>query len=223
MKKHSAFTLMELMVVVVIAAILFVASVPDSDAVTKEGVRQFTEKLEADLSYARTLTIADPSDSTILKMDPDTNRYWLAKESAPDTPIANPSTKKPFIVQTGNGSKAQGALKRLEIVATAFAGDQILKFNSIGTLDQQSDAIVRVKVGETFFDVDVNPRSTRVKVEAGVDEALEVKADGQLVDPKAATAEEGEVVAANNTNTNNNANGNGSGGGLGGLLGGLGL
>ncbi|MBK8270845.1 MAG: prepilin-type N-terminal cleavage/methylation domain-containing protein [Planctomycetes bacterium] len=187
MNKLSAFTLMELMVVVVIAAILFAASVPDSDAVTKEGARQFTEKLEADLSYARTLTIADPSDPTILKMDPDTNSYWLAKESAPNTPITNPATKKPYFVQTGKGSTAPGALKRLEIVATAFEGDQVLKFNSVGTLDQQTNAVVRVKIGDSVFDVDVNPQSTRVKIETKVDGLLVVESDGKLVAPTETT------------------------------------
>lgn len=194
---------MELMVVVVIAAILYVSSIPDSSAVAEEGKSQFAEKFEADLSYAKSLSIADPSDPVILKVDPDTNKYWLAKNSTPDTPITNPSTKKPYVVEGHGGSTATGAMKKIEILATDFNGDQVLKFDSVGTMDQRRPARIRLRIGGKVVDVEIDPRSMRARPAADADATLVSDGDGRLVD----ASDDGEIETEN-TQTNDNANAN---------------
>ena len=179
MNPRKAFTLMELMIVVVIAAIVFTVSLSDGAASAKAGVDEFRGKLESDLSYARSMTLADPSDPVIVKVDPVQSRYWLARESAPDTPIVHPLTRKDYVVATGDG--ASGAMKRVKVVATTIEEGGALAFDHVGVLKQQTPAIVRLHVGKSFFDIEVSLVHQRAKVQANVDDSLVATVDGRLL------------------------------------------
>ncbi len=204
MNQRKAFTLMELMIVVVIAAIVFTVSMSDGAASAKAGVDEFRGKLESDLSYARSLSLADPSDPVIVRIDPALNKYWLARESEPDTPIVHPLSKKDYVVETGSG--ASGALKRVNVIATTLGDDGALAFDHVGVLKGQTPAILRLYAGRLFFDIEVSLVHQRAELHVSMDDSLVATVDGRLL--KEADVDDDTVVYQSGDG------GGGDGGGL---------
>lgn len=162
MNGRSAFTLIELMIVVVIAAILMVAALPDADSAAKEEGDHAAKRFEADVYYARSLCIARPDDPVVLKLDGLYNRYWMAKASSPDTPITHPQTGDPYVVQFGPGGDR--GLNQVRMVACDFDGDLVLGFDSQGSTDQDTPAILQLTSGGADYEVAVDPVATNVTI-----------------------------------------------------------
>lgn len=175
-KKQKAYTLMELMMVVLVAAIIFVSAMPDQDATRKEEQQAFVDQFQADVSYARSMTIADPSDPTLVKIDPSNNQYWLARKSTPSTPITHPVSRKPFRVKVGPGASR---LSSVEIVGAGFGSSQAIEFDSTGSLKDDAAPLLRISVGEESVDVGVSPVAATVEVELP-DPAVVVDAAGKI-------------------------------------------
>ena len=114
MYKRSAFTLIELGIVAVVVIILFVAVLPDGDTAAKQQGLNLARQFEADVAYARSLSVAQPDDLALIQVHVANNRYWLARASAPMVPITHPRTKKPYLIQAGEGGDA--GLKHVTIV-----------------------------------------------------------------------------------------------------------
>lgn len=152
--KRCGFTSIELLMVVVVVAILVVASIPDQSSADSQRGLNFSIKLESDIAYAQSLSLADPSDPMVLRVDTDANIYWLAKSSAPNTPIAHPTTGKPYVVVAGDSTKDgfQGVL----IKGIEFGGDDTLTFDSVGGIDQDRPAKVQLSCGDSGFEVELS-------------------------------------------------------------------
>ncbi|MBN2560686.1 MAG: prepilin-type N-terminal cleavage/methylation domain-containing protein [Phycisphaerae bacterium] len=157
--KHGAFTIVELIVVVVVAAILALMAMPDSDTAAKEQGGRVATTFEADVHYARSLSIARPDDPVVIKVDGDGNRYWLAKAASPDTPIAHPRTGLPFLRQFG--PDGDPGMEQVQLVACDLGGDAVLGFDSLGGLDQQTPAILQLTSAGADYEVVVAPIATR--------------------------------------------------------------
>ncbi len=155
MPKRRGFTYIELMITVVVAAILVVAALPDEVSSAKEEGRQFARKYEADVAFARSLTIARPDDPVIVNVDAANDRYWLARRSAPDTPITHPRTKRPYIVQAGKAGPVGS--KRVTIHATDFGGTTVLEFAPTGETTLNTSALLQLESGRTKYEVAVSP------------------------------------------------------------------
>lgn len=200
MRARAAFTLMELMIVVAIAAIIFVTSVTGEDTTETESIKQFTAKLDGDVSYARSLSIANPLDPVVVKVDPDSDKYWLAKKQTPDTPIANPADRKPYVVALGNSPQAKGMMRRLSIAATDLGDDKLLEFDSMGTLKRSDSATIRLAIGQRAVDIQVAPQVSRAtKVDTTTVATLTDDGSGKLVrdasvDGDGKVIGEGEIV-----------------------------
>lgn len=157
MNERNAFTYTEMLIVISVAAILFLAAIPDSATAAREEGRLLARRFEADVAYARSLTIADPADPVIIKVDAINNRYWLARSSAPDTPIAHPLKKRPYIVQVG--SKGRVGSKYVDIIAVDFGGDAVLSFDGTGSTDQDTVALLQLSGGGSDYEVAISPIS----------------------------------------------------------------
>ncbi len=152
MVRRRGFTYIELMIAVVVAAILVVAALPDEEASAKEEGRQFARKYEADVSFARSLTIARPDDPVVIKVDAANDRYWLARRSTPDTPIEHPGSKKPYIVQAGPTGPTGS--KRVTINATDYhGGGAVLEFASTGETTSDTASLFQIESGNTEYEV----------------------------------------------------------------------
>lgn len=155
MFQRKAFTYTELMMVVVVAGILFAAGVNNSSDTANAQADRFSLQFDGDVKYATSLSIAEPADPTVLKVDPTNNRYWLAKASAPDTPITHPRTKKPYVVQAG--PTGGSSLDRIQIYAASFGSDLMLKFDAFGGTDQPDIARLQFKAGTNNRELAISP------------------------------------------------------------------
>lgn len=195
MSGRRAFTLMELMMVVAVMAIIFVSAVSGGSDTSAEDGQAFTDRLQGDLSYARSLSISNPSDPAVIKVSPSENKYWVARKSAPDVAITHPVTKRAYVVSADSFNTSEN----VRIQASGFGGDQMIGFDSMGSLDQDTPATLRILVGDEKFDVEVSPVAAQAELRANVNSALVDDGNGKL-----------NSAAANN-NSNGNASDNASG------------
>jgi len=170
MNRKKAYTYVELSIVSVVVAILFVTAIPDEDSAAKEQGEQWTRRFEADVAYAQSLSIADPLDPVVINVDVPNNHYWLARSSDPTTPILHPRTKKSYVVQSG--STGTDGLEYVKLVATDLGGDTILKFDPLGGTDQNTTALFQIVAGKTDYEVAVSPVSGKSTTQGGYSRVL---------------------------------------------------
>jgi prepilin-type N-terminal cleavage/methylation domain-containing protein len=155
MNNRRAFTYVELMIVIVVAAILTLVALSGSDAGAQQQGELAGERFAADVVYARSLCIARPDDPVIVKVDAAANRYWVARAATPDTPITHPQTKQAYMVSFG--TTGNSGLDRVQIVATDLGGDAVLGFDASGSTDQQTPAILHLNSAGQNYEIAVQP------------------------------------------------------------------
>lgn len=163
MHRHAAITLIEIMIVIVILAILALAVLPGMNVTIQAQADRAATLLESDVAYARSLSIARPDNPALIKIDADAHRYWVARVSAPDTPLPHPQTGQPMLRQLGAAGDA--GFEEVEIVGFDFAGDAILAFDSTGGTDQETPAILQFAAGGVVFEVRVDPILSKVTIQ----------------------------------------------------------
>ena len=173
MAKRKAYTCIELMMVVMVVAIVIAFSLSGEDNTGKEKARLAAERFESDVAYARRASIARPDTPVVIKLDQANNRYWLASASSPDTPLTHPMSGDPYIVNLGTG--ASGEPQDVQLVAADFGGDAVLGFNSTGTTDQATEAVLQLTAAGAEYEVLVAP--------AGGQSTLNAKLTKNLVEP----------------------------------------
>lgn len=160
--QRNAYTIIELLIVVVVVGIVTAVAWPDSEAGLREQARLAAERFENDVEYARSLSLGDPSDPAAIKIEPDNNRYLISKKSAPDTPVTHPVTKKPYIVQYGPGGVP--GLEQVTIAGAELGGDAVMVFEAAGNLDQSTPAVLQISAAGAEAEVVVAPASGGTKV-----------------------------------------------------------
>ncbi len=154
-RADRAFTFVELMIVIVIVGILTALSIPDGDARAEIQGRRAAETLEGDVAYARSLSIARPDDPVVIRFDVANNKYWLARRSTPTTPISHPTRNTSYVVQFG--SNGNPGLTEVSLVAVDLDGDEILEFDALGGIDQDTAAIIQLATSTSQYEVTVEP------------------------------------------------------------------
>lgn len=162
---RSAFTVIELAIAAMILAILTVAAWPDREADDQAKLDSALNRLESDIEYARTVALTSPADPTVLKMNLADDRYWIAKESAPDSPITNPATRKPYVVQLGGSGDA--SVRNVKITANNFGDEQMLVFDSSGGVKTDGSVGVEFQMGRRKASLKISPASAATRKVAG--------------------------------------------------------
>ena len=165
MNMRRGYTLIELAMIVTIVAIIFAVTLPSTGVKENEEGNLAGQNFEVDVSYARSYSIAHPEDPVLIKMDQANNQYWLAKQSAPDTPIAHPQTGAPYLIKYGTGGRV--GFEHVQITAYDFGGDTSVKFDSTGGLDQSTTAILQLTSANSKYEVDVSPAAAQATVQKG--------------------------------------------------------
>lgn len=143
--------------VVVVAAILFIAALPDQSAADAQRARNMAMRIESDIAYAQNLSIAEPVDPVVLRVDPVANKYWLARQSDVDTPLVDDQTGDARVVIAGES----GAFAGVDIVGVDFNGDDELGFDGSGVPDQDVPALIQIQCGSAKYEVECTPTTGR--------------------------------------------------------------
>ena len=125
MRIRRAFTLVEVLIVLLIAAVMAGLAAELFGGSRHELVDAGVGLLEADLGYARSLAIASPADPVMIRVAADGSGYHLAKASAPDTALTGPNG--PLRVRFG-----QGRAEVASGVTLTSSGTRDLRFGPFG-------------------------------------------------------------------------------------------
>lgn len=163
------YTVMELaitgMLVAIVAGLAFAPAASVESAEAQSAGRRFSSMIE----YGQSLAIARPDQPVLIKVNAAANRFWLALGTSPDTPVTNPLTKQPFLVQLGTGT-GEG-LEAIRIAGYDFGGDDVLRFDGSGSLDQTGPATIVFDAGGSRYSAVADAWTGNVKVVAAASEA----------------------------------------------------
>lgn len=164
--RARALTLLELTVVMLLLGIIAAAAVPMLGDPNASRLRRAAQILAADLDFARADGITHGEDPLVLVTRPLDNGgdggYHLARSSAPNTPIEEPSTRAPYDTNYGQGRA--GHLAGVAVMNVDFAGDTRLSFGIYGQLDQPGPARITLGAGDYRVDLTIAPTTGEVTV-----------------------------------------------------------
>jgi prepilin-type N-terminal cleavage/methylation domain-containing protein len=138
--RPAGFTLVEVIIVVLVLAIAAALAVPMMGNTAPNKLKAAASMLAADLAYAQVESIAHGDDTRLLVFDNPSDSYHIAATSDPATPITNPITKRPYLVDYGSGTAE--SLVGVTINSYSLNGDDRLGFDIYGALDQPTDATI---------------------------------------------------------------------------------
>lgn len=172
-RRGRALTLVELMIVLVILGILAALALPDDDARAALEARLAAERLEGDIAFVRSHNIARPDDPLVIAFDVALNRYWVAAQSAPDTPATHPITGQPYLVQLGSGGDPGSS--NVSLVGVDLAGDGLLGFDTTGSTDQDTTALIQFSSGGADYELSVEPVAAKTDTVESFSKILQAK------------------------------------------------
>ena len=159
---ETAFTLVELMIVIVLIGIVLGLAMPMVGDRNSLRVREAAKMLAADIEFAHNESITHGEDSRLIKFNTVNHKYWIAAASDPDTPITDPARKEPFLVSFGSG-RASGT-SGVTIQSISLGGDSELHFNAYGVPDQTTDATGTLAAGSISMTIQVDAASGEVTI-----------------------------------------------------------
>lgn len=127
--------LLDLLLALAIVAIIAVVAVPSlrpNDSLKLIGAATLAV---SDIEYAQSQTLENPSDPTIIRVDPQGGRYWLALSSTPETPIQRPVGADAYEVTLGAGAHEHFDQMQVRLQPDADA----IVFDGFGRLDGNDD------------------------------------------------------------------------------------
>ena len=149
----GAFTLAEMIVVIIIMAIAAAIIIPQAVGTSSLQARSAARMVMADLEYAQSEAIFTQLPVTVT-FDSGGNSYTISNASGP---LVHPINKKDYVV----GFDSQTGLKSVSIAAVGFAGSAVT-FDALGAPD--SGGSVTVSAKEHSYQIAVAPVSGRVTV-----------------------------------------------------------
>jgi len=158
-----AFTLVEILIVIMVLAILAAVVVPMSGSTDATRLMAAARLLVVDIEFAQHTSITHPDDPALLKIDQANNQYWIAQASDVGTPVTDPGSLQPLLGQfgTGRGTPFTG----VTIQSYSLDGDTELHFSGVGVPDQTSDATVVLANGVHTMTITVAAGSGEVSVQ----------------------------------------------------------
>lgn len=133
MRPRRAFTLIELIVCLVITVALAALVLPYFGADHADRAAAGAALLRADLRYAQVASMADTQDPVVVRFKADGTGYWLARHSAPNTPLVRPDTGAAWDVTMGEGRARHG---RHVTITTSNVPGATLRFTPLGSVHE---------------------------------------------------------------------------------------
>ena len=153
--RRRAFTLIEMMIVVLIVSIIGAMAVARMGDTSVTQLRSAASLLVADLGFAQVESIGHAADLRVVVFDVAGNSYHIASASSSETPITHPISKAPYEVRFGEG--AAHALTAVSISTLSVGGDAQLQFGVYGQLDQATAATVTLITESHSVTITIHP------------------------------------------------------------------
>jgi len=140
MTARCGVVLIDVVMMLAVLGVVIVAIIPSARPGESMKLVAATTVMTADIEYAQSATLSQPSDPTIIRFDEDGTRYWLALASDPETPIMRGNGVDPYEVVFG-----EGAFREMWGVALDVQDltDQTLRFDAMGRLVQSENGVIR--------------------------------------------------------------------------------
>ncbi|MCK4658115.1 MAG: prepilin-type N-terminal cleavage/methylation domain-containing protein [Phycisphaerae bacterium] len=161
----TAFTLVELLIVIVLVAIAASLVVPMLAGTDDSRLRAASRLLIADLAFAQIESITHADDPRLVSFDQANNSYTIAASSAPTTPINNPALNQPYVTQFGSGRASE--MTGVTIQSHSLGGDDQVVFGILGQLDQADAATVTLQAGNIILTVQIDPTTGEASIIGG--------------------------------------------------------
>lgn len=128
-RRLRAFTIIEVLVVAVIAALMAAGAVNLFSGGNFERVDAAVRLIQSDLDFARSASLSNPDNPVVMRLAADGSGYHLARVSAPTTPITGPLGPMTMTFGVGRGEAAAGCT-----VATV-SGVTTIQFGPFGGIE----------------------------------------------------------------------------------------
>jgi prepilin-type N-terminal cleavage/methylation domain-containing protein len=160
----GAFTIVELIVVMVILAIAAMLAVPMISSAADVQVRSAANMIAADLDYAKSMAISRQQNHSVV-FDPANESYEV--RDAGGTPIEHPTKAgSDFVVDL----QADGRLSRVDIVSADFDSQTTVTFDYLGspynsTANPLNSGVITLSADSFSMTVTVEPMTGYVTVQ----------------------------------------------------------
>lgn len=157
-----AYTLVEVLTVVVIVGIVAMLAIPLLESTDAAKVSSAARLIVADVQYAQMYSISHGDNPIGIKFDTSANSYSLVQRSGSPpfqcssvTTVTNPIGGESYTTTFGSGRAAE--LVGVGIDAVSLDGDECLVFGSLGELDQSAAATIDVSFGGRSLTISIDP------------------------------------------------------------------
>ena len=150
----AAFTLTEMLVVIVILAIVAAVVLPRMVGSSDMQARSAARVMMADLEYAQSVAITSQAPITVT-FSIAGNSYTVSNASGP---LIHPITKKTYVVEMG---EVRG-MESVSIASASFGGSSSTTFDALGAPD--NSGTVTITAGAHTYTVSVAPVVGRITV-----------------------------------------------------------
>jgi prepilin-type N-terminal cleavage/methylation domain-containing protein len=143
--RQSAFTLVELVIVVALLGILAMLVGPIVASGDGFAAAAAARAISSDIQYAQNHAIAFQEEVTVT-FQPHEDTYTLSNESGP---LIHPISNEAYVVDLGN----QSDYAEFELLTASFGGGQTVTFDELGSPD--NDGTVEFRIGSIRYAIDV--------------------------------------------------------------------
>jgi general secretion pathway protein H len=149
-----AFTILELLVVIVILAIAAAVVIPTMSSTQDVKATSAARIIAADIEYAQSMAITHQEQVTVT-FSPVGESYSLSNASGP---LVHPMTKDAYTVDFGT----KNGFENLDVVSASFGGTAAVTFDELGAPDNAGNATIQV--GAHAYQIAVAAATGRVSV-----------------------------------------------------------
>jgi prepilin-type N-terminal cleavage/methylation domain-containing protein len=166
-REHRGFTLIDLLVTMTVLVVLAGVILPRIQDDARLRLIGASRMLASDIELAQLMTIANPQEPTVLRLQAGTGEYWLAPASTPDTPIDRSGVPGGYRVIFGQGDARHAAGVT---IATVDIPNDTLIFNAQGGIaDLTTEPAVIVMVGTRWIKLEISPTTGSISESSDAD------------------------------------------------------
>jgi len=160
---HRAFTLLELLIVIAIVAMTAALALPSLTNDSRLRVMAAADLMSSDIEFAQAMSVGDPANPMAVRLDPDSDTYWVALAAEPETPITRDDTGEPYIVTLGEGRAAPAAGVTFTL---SNLSSQIIEFDAYGTVSGDgSNPVIQLSMGGETITLTVSAATGSISLE----------------------------------------------------------